>query len=53
MPLHLLFDLPTIDAMILAILERQAETAEEIQIDDMLEKLSQLSSDEVMKLLRT
>ena len=53
MPLHVLFDLATIDAMILAILERQAESADEMQIDHMLEKLTQLSSDEVIKLLRT
>jgi hypothetical protein len=53
MPLHMLFDLVTIDAMMLAILERQAETADERRIDEMLDKLAQLSADEVMKLLRT
>lgn len=53
LPLRVLFDAPTIEQMALAILKRQVDNTDRNKINAMLAKVTQLSSDEVLQLLKT
>jgi acyl carrier protein len=53
LPLRLLFDLSTIEEMTVAILKRQIEHTDKAKIDEMLAKVTELSTDEVLRLLKT
>ena len=51
LPIRILFDLHTIDAMMLAILEHMAEDEGAEKMDQMIDKLEQMSSSDIRKLL--
>jgi amino acid adenylation domain-containing protein len=53
LPLRVLFDAPTIEQMTLAILKRQVDSADRNKVNAMLAKVTQLSTDEVLRLLAT
>jgi amino acid adenylation domain-containing protein len=51
-PLRVLFDRSTIEEMVSAILERRAESADRVKLEQFLAKVAQLSGEEVMQLLK-
>jgi hypothetical protein len=52
LPIRVLFDLHTIDEMMLAILEHMVEGEEADKMDQMIRNLDQLSSSDIRKLLK-